>query len=128
MEHEHDHDHGEEPSPGYQLPDPPEPEEAVEAVTAFLVVQMKDGSSVAFTDVNKPVKLERGATLNDLYAGACQVQRDVTTMMRSAHLTNSVMMAMAQQMQAAQDHMLAQQVMGNGGGGVILPNRQQRRH
>lgn len=118
MENEHDgHDHGQ-----YDIPQPKEP---IKAATAFLIVCMPDGIKAAYSDVNTPLELEREATLNDMFEGACQVQRDVTIMQMTNHVVsntvNGLMMAMQQQMMAAQNQQLASQVMGP-------PNRQQRRH
>jgi hypothetical protein len=127
-----DHDHEVDPDPqvdpelgkvadGYDLPPPPD---VVEATTAFLVICLPDGTKAAFSDVNTPLKLEREATLNDMFEGAAQVQRDVTIMQMTGQVVNNtvngLMMAMQQQMQAAQNAQLANQVMG--------PNRAQRRH
>ncbi|HET7110186.1 MAG TPA: hypothetical protein VFI41_04900 [Gemmatimonadales bacterium] len=115
-------------------PNPPAEKEPIKAITAYLVVQMPDGSYVAFTDANTPLELEREATLHDIHAGACQTQRDVMIM----HMTQNVvqntvaamMQAMAAQMQAVQDQALVKQVMASPAGGVPIlnPNRAQRRH
>jgi hypothetical protein len=101
-----------------------QPQEAVHAKTAFLVVQMPDGSFVAHSDVNTPVILEHEATLNDMYCGAAQVQRDVTIMQTNQHITtnvvNGLMMAMQQQMEAAQAAKIANKLAQKG---IHVPGR-----
>lgn len=122
--HDHDgvpHEHPQgNVADGYDIPPPPEVQEAV---TAFLVVCMPDGTKAAFSDVDKPLKLERPATLNDMFEGAAQVQRDVQIMMMTSQVVNNtingMMMAMQQQMEAMANQKLANQIM--------TPNRAQRR-
>lgn len=113
MEHEHDHDHAPE-GHGYDIP----PREPMKALTAFLVVCMPDGTKMAMSDVNTPLELERESTLNDMFEGAAQVQRDVTLMQMTNHVVsqtiNGLMMAMAQQAQSMKDAKIAQKLASKG--------------
>jgi hypothetical protein len=122
LENEHDHAGHDHAEAKYDIPQPREP---LKALTAFLIVCMPDGIKAAYSDVNTPLELEREATLNDMFEGAAQVQRDVTIMQMTNNVVNNtvngLMMAMQQQMLAAQDRQIANQVMAP-------PNRAQRRH
>lgn len=96
----------------------------IEAATAFLVVVMPDGVAVAYSDVNTSLNLQREAHLNDMYAGAAQVMRDVTIMqMTQTVVQNTVaglMQVMQAQMEAVQNQQIAKQVLSG--------NRSARRH
>lgn len=110
---------GQEPS--YDMPAPKEP---IKAATAFLIVCMPDGVKAAYSDVNTPLELEREATLNDMFEGACQVQRDVTIMQMTNHVVsntiNGMMMAMAQQAEMARNQKIATKLASKG---IHLPGQ-----
>ena len=127
MEHTHDENgqHVEEieesqVEASYDMPAPPEP---LEAPTAFLIVCFPNGTAAAYSDVNMPLKLEREATLNDMYSAAAQVQRDVMIMTITGQVVNNtvngLMMAMAQQMEAAKNAKIAAKLASKG---IHLPN------
>lgn len=119
MAHEHEYDmpaeHEHAENGEYSIPPPPP---ATHAVTAFLIVCHPDGTKVAFSDVNLPLELEREATLNDMYDGCGQVRRDIEIMQVTGQVVNNtingMMMAMAQQMEAAKNAKIAEKLASKG--------------
>lgn len=107
-------ENGQEPGQ-YDMPAPREP---LKATTAFLVVVMPDGVAAAYSDVNTPLELERESTLNDMYSGAAQVQRDVTIMTMTnqvvSNTINGMMMAMAQQAEMARNQKIVSKLQAKG--------------
>lgn len=98
--------------------DIPPAAEAAECVTAFLVIQQLDGSFIAMSDINAAVRLQREPTLNDMYLGGAQVQRDANMLMTSARISadtvNGMLQAMAAQMEAAQNAKIAAKLASKG--------------
>lgn len=118
MENEHQH-----PENGYDIT-PAEAPEAVKATTAFLVVCYPDGRKTAVSDVNLNLELEREATLNDMYDGAGQVQRDIMLMLESntiaSQTVNGMMQAMAQQAEMMRQMKIEQKLAEKG---IRVPGR-----
>lgn len=56
------------------------------ARTAFLVVVGYDGSAVATHDVNLELEIEREASIDDMYAGAALVVRDIEASLAAKHV------------------------------------------
>jgi hypothetical protein len=83
--------------------------EVRQALTAFLVVVGHDGSAVATSDVNTQLVIDREATVDDMFAGASIVVRDINAATTSKHVVfglNVSAQAMQEKAMAAQ---LAQQ-------------------
>lgn len=122
---------------GYEMPDPPTPEEvvadenAIRGITAFYVVIREDGRAVAISDCNANLVLQRGATLDDIWAACSEVGKDVMV----TQTVNTMMMTMMQTGAQVAEQQRVQSLVhklnergiraqpGAGPGGIVMPRR-----
>jgi uncharacterized Zn finger protein (UPF0148 family) len=82
-----------------------EAELGVSAKTAFLVIIGHDGSATATTDMDQLVNIDREASIDDMYAGASIVVRDIEASLAAKHVVFGIQVAgqaMAEKRQAVQ--------------------------
>lgn len=73
----------------------------IPALTAFLVIVGHDGSARATSDVNTNLVIDREATVDDMFAGASIVVRDINAATNSKHVVFGLSVS-AQAMQEKQ--------------------------
>lgn len=88
-------------------PTPNEPDGALQARTAFLVVQHKNGEWEALTDYFKPVAVEHTASVIEMKFGAGEVVSDIEASKQAAITAHQLMAMTAQMQQAAQNQSIA---------------------
>lgn len=94
-----------------ELPPMPEP---APAVTAFLVMVNSDGKALAYSDINTPVRMERMASLDDMYGACAQVMRDVQILQTSPIVAQQVINAQMQVAEQIKQQKLGQKLIEKG--------------
>src|SRR5260221_712455 len=103
---------------GYTLPEPPAPpdeehgesEDVTDVITAFMIVQLPDGTWMSTNDVNQPIRLQREAGPVDMHVGCIQISEDIK-MRWYAQQVVAAQMGMAQQLaQQAEAQQIVEQM------------------
>ncbi|MFC4498583.1 MULTISPECIES: hypothetical protein [Streptomyces] len=93
-----------------ETPTPNGPDGTLQARTAFLVVQHKNGEWEAITDFFKPVTVEHTASVIEMKFGASEVVSDIEASKQAAITAHQLMAMTAQMQQAAANKSLADQL------------------
>ncbi|MET8342405.1 hypothetical protein [Streptomyces microflavus] len=90
----------------FETSTPNGPDGTLQARTAFLVVQHKNGEWEALTDYVKPVTVEHTASVIEMKFGAGEVVSDIEASKQAAITAHQLMAMTAQMQQAAQNQSL----------------------
>lgn len=88
----------------------------IPARTAFLVIMGHDGTATASSDCNQDVVIDREASIEDMYAGAAIVLRDIEASITAKHVVFGMQVS-AQAMQEKAQALAAARAMQARGGG-----------
>lgn len=87
--------------------DTPTPDGALNARTAFLIVQHDNGEWEAMSDITKPVTTDHDASVLEMKWGASEVVSDIEASKQAAITAHQLMAVTAQMQQATQNQSLA---------------------